>query len=277
MTSHRYTLSPQQRELFQQMYILTRMEVGETYPVNLPGALGVLEPLLGVMMSRRLVKLDQTRYVLEDLGKECLSKFRKRYTDYLQMYDVFSAVDLGQGIFAFAEILTMSPQAFKMYMQHSAWEDLRVAVAVYKGLDPVEIVFMSFLNEGRFDTKTSPTGWTIDLLGGMLWDEILKICSSNLHTEDLGGDDVIEDIINQGTQLMVSILNTSAQTQVATLTTQESMPTVTTETVTVVEEVVTYERVGGLSYSYGYPYDYAYLTTPLYVAPIWYEPYYFWY
>ena len=189
------------------------------------------------------------------------------------MYDVYCAVDLEKGIFAFSEILTMSTDAFRMYLQHSAWEDLRVAVASYKGLDPLEIVFMSFLNEGRF--SQGGTGWAFELLGGMLWDELLKICNTALHAEDLGTNNVIEDIITQGSQLMSDILRKNQERLDFQVT--ETQPgtaeiVTTPKTVTYVEEGMSY----GYAYRYGGYYDVGYILDPFYVATIWTDPYWYW-
>ena len=98
------------------------------------------------------------------------------------------------------------------YLEHS-WEDLRVAVADYKGMDAIEIVYMSFINEHRFGRDES--GWQFDLLLGSVWDEILYICENSIQWNELGYEDehgavpaeaVIEDIITQGTEIMLDLL-----------------------------------------------------------------------
>ena len=273
-----YKLTQQQREMFQQMYLLWRMQSPEEhFSILLPGTLGMLEPLFTSLHVKGLVTILDGEYRTNTLGEECLTKFHTRYTDYLQMYDIYCAVDLGVGEFAYDMVLELSPKRFKNYLDQDRWEDLRIAVAAYKGLDPVEIVFMSFLNEGRF--TQNGVGWTIDLLGDLLWDEILRICNSALHAEDLGTNDVIEDIITQGSTLMVELLQraTHLETQRQVDPSLASAPTTTqdvittTETVTYVEEVTTYNSQWGYA-----PYDYCYITSPIFVAPIWYEPYWYW-
>ena len=103
----------------------------------------------------------------------------------------------------------LEPDAYITYLKDDRWEDLRVAVAEYLKLDPLEIIFMSFLNEGRIDT-TAP-GWQFELALGSMWDEIVKIASSNLQAQDLGYADiswevVIKDVIQQGNVVMKSLL-----------------------------------------------------------------------
>ncbi|MCP4579785.1 MAG: response regulator [Deltaproteobacteria bacterium] len=63
-------------------------------------------------------------------------------------------------------------------------------MAEFKKLDPVEIVFMSFLNEDRFGRDE--TGWQFDLLLGNIWDEILHICNTAIRLEDLGYEVITE-------------------------------------------------------------------------------------
>ncbi len=275
MPLRNYTLTPQNRSKFQQLYLLNRMGMGETFPILLPGELGLLSPLLSELVGNDLVALVSQRYAMTVAGQEVLAKFRQRYRDYLQMYDCFCAVDLGVGEFAFASILSMTIDQFKIFLTQPRWEDLRVAVAAYKGLDPVEVVFMSFLNEGRFDHEGTKTGWCLDLLGDVVWDKILDICRTALHADDLGSSDVVDDIITQGSQLMVNLLESTKETAVAVVDTPvpqqpEREVITTTETITTVEEVTSYSVIGG---GYYYAYDPYYLTSPMYVAPVWYEPY----
>jgi hypothetical protein len=86
-------------------------------------------------------------------------------------------------------------------------------VAELKKINPVEIVFMSFLKEDRFGRDE--TGWQFDLLLGSIWDEILHICNTAIPLEALGyeddqgrvsAEDVIKDIIRQGAEIMIKLL-----------------------------------------------------------------------
>lgn len=269
-----YILTPEQRSKFQQLYLMTRMERGLRLPLILPGELGILSSLLADLMAAGFTAASSTEgYRLTDQGGGALQKFKQRYTDYLQMFDIYCAVDLREGEFAFEHLLGMSPAAFTSFLKAERWEDLRVAVAAFKGLDPLEIVFMSLLNEGQFER--TGTGWVFDLLGGSLWDEVVKICNTNLHAEDLGSESVILDVINQGSQIMARLIDQATEDTAAALAIASAQPEfetkTVTETVTYVEEVTSYQTVRGV-YNY-YPYDAYYLVDPFYVAPIWYDPY----
>lgn len=274
-----YQLSPDQRKKFQQLYLLGRMadtDAPESYSILLPGELSLLAPLLADLQAHSLVWIDtRNEYRVSELGMESLQKFQARYRDYLQMYDVYGAVDLAVGHFAYEMILQLNSTQFVFYLMQERWEDLRVAVAAYKGVDPVEIVFMSFLNEGRFK-GAQKTGWCIDLVADMLWDEILRICRTALHAEDLGTEDVIQDIITQGSQLMISLLGQQHEENEAVAAPAPQAAPTPTETVTITEVETVSVPYNSAFGGYGYStYDVGYLASPMYIAPIWYEPYWY--
>jgi hypothetical protein len=213
-------IGDEQRREFASLYLLDYMVKHRTrVPLYLDAADADLEPLLEHLLVRKCVAIeDQSHYVVTDRGRRALSQFMARYSEFLQMFDIFCAVDLAAGEFAFARYLELDGDAWKRHVAEPRFDDLRVAVAKYKQLDPVEIVFMSFLNEGRFGRDH--TGWQFDLLLGTVWDEIRDIVAASLHVEDLGyedaqgrvdGNDVITDVIHQGTALLMELLEEEAR------------------------------------------------------------------
>lgn len=207
-----YELKPNQRELFAGIYLLDHM-IGKptSIPIFLEGNDQDLEPVLEWLLTHGYVEiLNEEAYAPSRKGRELHEKFGHRYRDYLTNYDLYSAIDLGAGEFAFARYHDIEDEdEWDAYVEDPRWEDLRIAVAAAKGLDPIEIVFMSFLNEERFGRDE--TGWQFDLLLGSVWDDILKICNTAICVEDLGwsddqgevpGDTVLRDIISQGTNLV---------------------------------------------------------------------------
>nr|MBL0716498.1 hypothetical protein [Desulfobacterales bacterium] len=137
-----------------------------------------------------------------------------RYSEFLKIFDIYCAVDLGEGTFAFEEYFNITDvKQWNKYLNDERWEDLRVAVAIYKKLNPVEIVFMSFLQEEQFGNRGE--GWEFDLLLGSIWDDILKVCNTALSAPDLAyqdedgslvdGNMVLEDVIIQGAELNLAL------------------------------------------------------------------------
>ncbi|MEZ7973398.1 MAG: hypothetical protein QMC48_00005, partial [SAR324 cluster bacterium] len=85
--------------------------------------------------------------------------------------------------------------------------DLRVAVAEYKGIDPYRVVFLALMSTDNFYENPD---WKFDLSLGTLFDEMEQIVQDQLCVEDLSykdeeeqvsGEDVIRDIIEQGNLL----------------------------------------------------------------------------
>jgi len=167
-----------------------------------------LESIFDELMARELVEIDQKQYYcVSREGKVLHHNFLKRYRENIAISDIFCAVDLGSGEFAFSfyDDYPSKPE-WERFLAAPRWDDLRVAVAEYLQGDPIELVFMSFINEKRFGRDADGT-WQFDLLLGTVWDEILEICNQALHWPDLGYEDdegkaeaeaVIEDIIGQG-------------------------------------------------------------------------------
>ncbi len=209
-----YAITEQDRKKFAGAYLAERMiNMPVTFPVWLEKNDKDLEPVLEDALTKGVVEIRDNRYAPTAKGRELVVNFKRRYRDFLKNFDVYSAVDLESGEFAFQKWFDYEDDdEWHAYLDQERWEDLRVAVAEFKELDPVEIVFMSFLNEDRFGRDEE--GWQFDLLLGSIWDEILKICSTALQAEDLGyedggetvsGEAVIKDVIQQGAELNMEI------------------------------------------------------------------------
>ncbi len=212
MTQKQFTISEEQKKQYAGLYLLDYMVTeSHTFPLLLEEDDTDLEPVLEWLLSKDYIGIiDNERYEQTVNGKAALSLFMTRYKEFLKTFDIFSAVDLGTGEFAFASCDEFKNETeWRNFLNNEQWDDLRVAVAEYRDMDPVEIVFMSFINENRFGKNE--TGWQFDLLLGTVWDEILEIADTAIRWQELGwedeqgsvrAEDVIKDIINQGTEIM---------------------------------------------------------------------------
>jgi len=225
--------------------------------------------------KKTLVKkaITEKRYMPLERGRKTLETFLKRHQEYLKLYDLYCAVDLTTGEFAFTKYFEFNDDDFKAYLADERWEDMRVAVAEFKKLDPVEIVFMSFLSENRIDTD-SPS-WEADLTGSVVWDEILRICNSNLSSTELGykddkgtvsSEEVMKDIIKQGTQLMFD-LHKQEEARNVQIAAEAAAQTEVQATEVVEETVVEQVIVEPYPITYYDPY-----WDPYYISPIWLVP-----
>lgn len=268
MSECNYSLSEENRKEFAGIYVLE-------YMINRPAAFDVflqdndqdLEPVLLWLMVKEYVEIkDEVKYVPTDKGRQCIVKFLERYSEFLTMFDVFSAVDLSTGEFAFASYFEIDDRdGWRDYLDDERWEDLRIAVADFKGLAPVEIVFMSFINESRFGRDAN--GWQFDLLLGSVWEEILEICNTALHVEELGyedgddlvkGQDVLADVIVQGTELMIGLLE--KEDAIAAVIPHDTDPD---------DDMDDSSYVEGVEYDYHPPAYYQPYRDPFYVSPVW--------
>jgi len=212
----------------------------------------VLEPLFIQLMSKGYVQTLGSDYEVTAKGQEVFDTFMKRYTEYLKVYDIFSYVDLESGEFAFARYFDFTTdEAWADFTNNERFDDLRIAVALFKKIDPAEIVFMSFINENRFDTTA--TGWQMDLISDNNWNEIEEICNTAIKPEEVG-EDAMVDMIGQGSELMIKLLEQEQQ--------QNQQNNQGNNNGDVIEE----ETV-----EYYQPY-----YDPYYVSPIWLVPLFLW-
>ncbi len=266
-----YTLNDEQKKQFAGAYLLNVMiNTPLSFPVLLERNDQDLESVLEWLLMKEYIEIrDQERYVPNEKGREVLKRFLARYTEYLKVFDIYCAVDLQVGEFAFASYLDFEDNArWKNFLNDDRWDDIRLAVAEFKKLDPVEIAFMSFLNEDRFGRDE--TGWQFDLLLGNIWDEIILICNTAIRWEDLGYEDekgsvsakyVITDIIKQGSALMIKLLEREKKLRKEQPEESEDFDDDNdNEEDHVVEKVVVEEQPINYYYSY---YD------PFYVSPLW--------
>jgi len=240
------------KKTFKSIIILNEMlSNGRNFKTIMNGDDKLLESLFIELMSKGYLSTKGDQYVVTAKGEEAFDNFMKRYTEYLKVYDVYSFVDLEKGEFAFSKYFDFSTDtAWDKFKMDSRFDDVRIAVALFKKMNPHEIVFMSFINENRFDTKS--TGWQVELLSDNIWNEIDQIVETAITPEQLGSEDVILDIIDQGSILMVDLLKKESEMKpVATEDEYEEE---------VVEEVTYYE-------SY---YD------PYYVPTFWLIPLFLW-
>jgi hypothetical protein len=164
----------------------------------------VLEPLFIELMAKGYVQTQGINYQVTAKGREVFDTFMKRYTEYLKVYDIYSFVDLEKGEFAFARYFDFdTDDAWIDFTNDERFDDLRIAVALFKKLDPAEIVFMSFINENRFDTTSN--GWQMDLVSDNEWAEIEEICKTAIKPDEVG-EDAMVDMISQGSELMIKLL-----------------------------------------------------------------------
>lgn len=238
------------------------------FPVYLQDEDVFLMDYLEYMKEHNLLEVKDEKYIPTTKGRECLEKFYAKYFEFLKVFDIYCAVDLEKGEFAFAKMFdNMDEKTWNTFLAEKRFSDVRVAVAEFKGINPMEIVFMSFLNEGKFETNI--LGWQHNLTMDIVWNDIVEICNSAITLEYLKKDDVIQDIIKQGSELMLDLIKQEEELK------NQPEEFLQEETIVeeIVEETVVEEYVEIVEPPY---YDYAYYQPyydPFYISPIWLVPF----
>jgi hypothetical protein len=282
-----YSVSEQDQQFFTSILLLDNMiNRQQYYDVS---KYEYLDSAFIKLLSAGRIKLDGTNYVPTEKGREFLQKFMSRYYEYLKVYDVFCGVNLETGEFAFSEYYNInlgegdSMEEYEKWLEYLGQEsflDLRVAVAEFKKLNPVEIVFMSFINEDRFDVDKD--GWEFDVYSGLFWDQITEIVNDSItyaFLDEEGHD--MEAIISAGTDVMLELHRTEEEIaeEEARLAEEAAANEYDDDDEYYDDdddEVVMYVEVIESPY---WEYDtLAYYSDPYYVSPVWdpwYDPYYY--
>ena len=158
-----------------------------------------LEPLLKFMEEGGTLTVSEENFYLPTTkGEEVYQHLVEQLEAYVVHFDVFAYVDLEEGAFG-------DPKTD--LLEGDQWSDLRVAVAEHKGIDPYRVVFLALMSADKFYENPD---WKFDLSLGTLFDEMEQIVLDQLCVDDLSykdeeeqvsGDDVIRDIIEQGNSL----------------------------------------------------------------------------
>jgi len=269
-----YTLLQKDKDRFISLVLLNELINNQAYPpVKLTGEDVYLDYHFNLLKSKGLVDIKNGFYVPNELGRTELVNFYQKYNEYLKLFDIFCAVDLEAGVFAFEEINNpaFSDEQWATYLANERFSDVRVAVADFKGLNPLEIVFMSFLTEGRFEVGVGR--WQYNLTSDSTWHEIEEICNTAVSREYLESDGVLLDVITQGSALALKLIKEVEVALAAEAQAPDSVEVV--ETTTTTEEVVEeYVDVVDMPY-YGYDYYDPYYD-PYYISPIWLVPLLLW-
>lgn len=260
-------MTSNKKSAFISMVILNEMIQFQSYfPISLSGNDTALEPYLNILLAKRFVRIDGNQYIPTSEGRAELEKFYTRYYEFIKFFDVFCAVDLEAGEFAFEKINDFEQDNdWHSFLNDERFTDVRVAVAEFKGIDPTEIVFMSFLNENKFDATIH--GWQFILTDDRTWEEVENICNSAVSCEYLKSEGVIENIVRQGSELALRLIKEADEANQQDAEAEEEVITEEVVTETTTEEYVDVVEMP----TYGYPY-FAPYYDPFYISPIWLVP-----
>jgi len=233
-TPKNWTLSEEEKLNFESLYILYLItEQKVIFPIYLGGNLSFAEKAIDFLEKKKLIFKNEQHiegkkilglpveksdinwtYKATNEAKEIVKKHRKKFREFLSFYDVFAHVDPESGSFAFQKIKKILLQeggkkAWENYKNHERWIDYRVPVVLYKGFDPREFIFFSFMEEGQFipSANDEEHKWAINLFKGDLWEALKNVVSSAPIWEEQGDEEnpaneIMETMIIQGAEVL---------------------------------------------------------------------------
>ncbi len=231
-----YKISQEQKLYFASVLLLENMgNLGQIYSLLLDGDDEMLEDTFIHMVSKTWVIPGDKNYEITDKGIEVLRNYLNKLEEFRSVYKVFSAVDLTEGQFAYEQYYDFeTDNQFSLLINEERFEDLRVAVCELKGQDPMEMVFLEFVDTGRFDVESNT--WQADLTTGLIWDEITEIVNSHIKVSDLGddkeeitGEDMLSVIITEGVKLMIELKKQEAEEDEEDEEFEDGVETITVE------------------------------------------------
>ena len=254
-------------------------------PVMLTGDDTWLQPVVDYTFQKDAVDIDEEHgcYVFTDKGRQALQLMTEKFQDAMAQLDIYSYVDLSVEPPEEGE----PDEAFGYVDEHTEGdEDLRVAVASYKDIDPFYLVFLSLLAEDRLGNSKC---WQYDLAldfaedtdhetGSSFFAEIEEIVQTALKMKDLSYvddetdertscEDVIQDVIQRGA------IEAQRRAEEEAEEIEEEEEVIEEEIIEIVEEEVV-EYVPEYDWDVWVDYDPwayypLYITDPFYVAPCW--------
>lgn len=246
-----YKLTPDKIKRMSHMALLFRMlEKGETYDMNWEGTDDEhLSPLFTAMWDELVEKEEgSTRIILTQTGREKLHELYEKYADLLMMHDCFSAFDDEADMaetsekdngdaFSDIEVKPFAHNYFFQFEDVDEWKNwaqnatttyvdeedgqektkkrftnILLPIMQLKEVDPVEVIFLQFLKEGRFfvdriDEETGErTPWQMDLVTAEFAQEMIEILDSMPNWWDISETkEDIEELMAYGIKLMFTL------------------------------------------------------------------------
>jgi hypothetical protein len=207
----KYIISKDQRMYYSSVLLLENIcNFGHKYSILLDENQKILEPILIHMVSKEWLVIDNALYIPTESGREVLKNYLGRLHEFRSIYKIYASVDTGEGEFAYEKYFDFeTDEGFLQYLHEDRFEDLRIAVCEFKGMNPLDIIFMEMVDEERFNCDE--IGWEAELATGLIWDEITEIANTNIHVEDLAeedftGEEVMIEILEAGNKVLKTLM-----------------------------------------------------------------------
>jgi hypothetical protein len=209
-----YKLTTEQKKYFCSVLLLEDMNnFDKEYPILLEGDDELLEPLFVHMMANDWIETKKSTYGVTNEGRKVLRNYIEKLYEFRSIFKVFCAIDIDTDEIGYNKFFDFdTDEQFYAHLQEDRFEDLRVAVCELKGINPLEIIFLEFVDGGEYDFEEE--GWQADLVTGLIWDDLLDVANSNLHLDELGKYDEDDTLVETGKEFMVRMIKDGTELMV---------------------------------------------------------------
>lgn len=172
------------------------------------------------IMSIGFIELSGILFVPTAKGIKLFDQYNLAFTEFNKLFDIYNSVDVHDGIpeFAFDKFFDFdTDEQWNNFLNDPKWWDLRIALCEFKSfhgkeINPYDIIFMMFLNEGKFQLKSDMD--IIDLLSTKTWNIMIKIYNDPnlLHYQPISEDpsdisnDLMNAIVSEGNRVMSKLI-----------------------------------------------------------------------
>src|SRR5262249_16476100 len=189
------------------------VETGRDVSVLLPTEWSLLEPVIDRLASHNYLIINGTAWEADPDGIQALEHYRQTQLEAIGRYDIFCAVDLATGEFAFAKYHQLNEQAFKRYLMQERFKDLRLAMVEYLHRQESPESIARHLYEVAFAVLWDRVEWfgkgwqdlaAVQNTAGPLEQAVQNTTSWKLYGDDEAhAESIFDDILRQGEDLMV--------------------------------------------------------------------------
>jgi len=173
------------------------------------------------IMALGFIELKGIIFIPTDKGIKLFDQYNQAFLEFNKLFDIYNSVDVQNNVpvFAFDKYFDFdTDEQWECYFKDPKWWELRIAMCEYKSfhgtkeINPFDIIFMMFLNEGRFELKSDLD--ILDLLSKETWEIMLKIYEDPnlMHYQPVTGDpsdistELMNAIVSEGNRVMNKLI-----------------------------------------------------------------------
>jgi len=164
-----------------------------------------IKNIIGELIELGLVR-NESACIPTDEGKRTLEAFLARLDDFVKNFEVYRAVDMATGDFAYERYHTnqIGESCWLGYLKNTRWKDLRLLVAEHKKINRDDALLVMFAGDNQLD-DTSDT-WKETIFGDAFPVAVEQIYNNaitkmDVKSKEVKTEDVLKQVIIKGARL----------------------------------------------------------------------------